>query len=263
MAIITLTTDFGTMDTYVGVMKGVILGIAPGVAIVDLCHEIPPRDILAGALALESAVDYFPKNTIHLAVVDPGVGGDRNAIAVQTERFAMVGPDNGIFTLALAKSSPVGAVRLTNAGYQLAIICATFHGRDIFAPAAAYLALGVDIMELGEPITELTKLSIPAPSIANGETELTVLRADRFGNLITNLTREEFETWRPINDRSLTVRMGEIDIGPIHRTYADVESGNPVAYFGSGGRLEIGVRNGSAAEEFTDTRSIRVIAAKG
>src|SRR2546428_9085642 len=134
MRILTLTTDFGLADSFVGVMKGVILGIAPDVRVVDLTHQIPAQNIVAGALALESAVDYFPEGTIHLAVVDPGVGSERAAVAIETDRFILVGPDNGVFSLALDKYRPIQAVQLTNLKFHLSPISTTFHGRDVFAP---------------------------------------------------------------------------------------------------------------------------------
>ncbi len=161
MPIITLTTDFGFRDTFAGVMKGVILSIAPAAQIVDLCHGIPPQDILAGALALEESAAFFPRGTIHVAVVDPGVGSDREAIAVETERAFYIGPDNGLFDLVVKKERLKRAVKLQNPRYRLPAVSATFHGRDIFAPAAAHLANGVALDEFGAPIAPLTELAIP------------------------------------------------------------------------------------------------------
>src|ERR1044071_10245 len=163
MAIITLTTDFGETDTYAGVMKGVILGIAPDASIVDLTHGITSQDIVGAALALESALDYFPDGTIHVAVVDPGVGSDRKAIAIQTENFFLVGPDNGLFSLALDRHPHLQAIHLTNSQFHLKSVSATFHGRDIFAPVAAQIARGAPLLDLGAPIEDLTKLVIPKP----------------------------------------------------------------------------------------------------
>src|SRR5262249_40537352 len=146
--IITLTTDFGLADPYVGVMKGVILGIAPEARIIDITNEIPAQNIVAGALALESAVDYFPESTIHVGVVDPGVGSDREPVTIETDRFTCIGPDNGLFGLATKRSTIRRIVRLTNPAHRLTQVSFTFHGRDIFAPAAAHLAAGISFEEL-------------------------------------------------------------------------------------------------------------------
>jgi S-adenosyl-L-methionine hydrolase (adenosine-forming) len=246
-AIITLTTDFGVQDTFVGAMKGVMVGIAPNAAIVDLCHHIPAQDILAGALALQ-ACDAFPDGAIHVAVVDPEVGTRRSAIAIRTRRRFFVGPDNGIFTAVLEKDPPIEMVRLTNADYFRRPICSTFHARDIFAPVAAHIASGVRLSELGEHLKSLRRISIPTPGIMCGDLVGEVLRVDRFGNLITNIRRSSIEAWAGGVDRT-TVRifLGPARILGIDRTYADVEPGTLVAYFGSDGFLEVACRNSDAA----------------
>ncbi len=252
MPIITLTTDFGTRDTYVGQMKGVILAVAPVARIVDITHEIPPQDIVAGALAIESALDAFPKGTVHVGVVDPGVGTARNAIAVKTPDALFVGPDNGLLTAALAHANQWEAVALTNASLHREPVSATFHGRDIFAPAAAHLAMGTALAKLGESVDTLQKLDLPEPE-PEPEPEgdglaLRVLSVDRFGNLITNLTRRQFDDWRAQSGApKATLSVAGETIGTVSTTFADVEPGRLVAYFGSGGRLEVAVRNGDAA----------------
>ena len=246
--IITITTDFGLEDAYVGIMKGVILSISPGATIVDLCHGISPQNVLAGALALEAAVECFPAGTIHLAVVDPGVGSHRRAVAVQGNRHLYVGPDNGVLTLALQKDPMVRAVSLTNSHYHRSIVSATFHGRDIFAPVAGYLAAGVDLAELGQPISALVPLPVPMVRRFPGMIEGEVIHVDRFGNLITNVRAEELSVLAQVNDFAcLQVEIGSAHIPCISRTYSDVPPGALVAYVGSTDRLEIGVRNGSAA----------------
>jgi S-adenosylmethionine hydrolase len=229
-------------------MKGVILGIAPQAEIVDLCHEIPPQGITAGALMLEAAVNYFPPGTIHVGVVDPGVGGRRAAIAIESERAIYVGPDNGLFSLALLQDPRVRAVRLTNPAYHCHPVSATFHGRDIFAPAAAHLANGVPLEELGEPMRELVSLDLPEPEPVPNGLQIAVLHVDRFGNLITDL-RADSPLGVRVKSYSL-IFVGDATINGVSRTYSDVPHGEPVAYFGSGGRLEIAVRNGSASEIF-------------
>jgi len=236
--IITLTTDFGPGSSFVGIMKGVILGIAPESRIVDLCHDIEPQDILASALALEAAVGYYPDATIHVAVVDPGVGSERDALAIQTKRGFYVGPDNGIFSLALGLDPIIRAVRINNPAYTLTPLSDTFHGRDIFAPAAAHISNGIDIGLLGEGVRGLVALPSLAPERLGDSLRIHVLTSDRFGNMITNL--------RKTGVAVVSVNGNRI---PISRTYSDVQKGETVAYFGSGGRLEIAIRNGSAMQQ--------------
>jgi S-adenosylmethionine hydrolase len=248
MRIITLTTDFGQSDPFVGIMKGVILGIAPQAAIVDLCHGIPPQNITAGALALEAALGYFPPGTIHVGVVDPGVGGSRAAVAIETGRAIYVGPDNGLFSLALLQDSMVRAVHLTNPAYHCHPVSATFHGRDIFAPVAAHLANGVPLKEFGEPVEELVSLDLSEPDLVPDALVAHVLHSDRFGNLITDLRADHPLSVRVHN--SPLIFVGGATIKGVSRTYSDVPDGLPVAYFGSGGRLEIGICNGSASEVY-------------
>ena len=247
MRIITLTTDFGLADAFVGTMKGVILSIAPESTLVDVTHGVPAQDIMMGALALESAVDYFPKGTIHVAVVDPGVGSKRRAIAVETDSAIFIGPDNGLFTLVLTRQTLKRMVSLENPQYFLPEVSATFHGRDIFAPAAAHLAAGVALEALGSPLSGINALEIPETRILADRISSQVLAVDHFGNLVTGITRATLSGW---DCESAKVKVAGGEAGGIRTTYADVEPGSPVAYFGSAGRLEIGMRNDSAAESF-------------
>lgn len=255
MALITLTTDFGSADPYVGVMKGVILGIAPGARLVDLTHDLPPRHILAAALTLEAAVPHMPDGTIHLAVVDPGVGSTRRAVAVKTDRALFVAPDNGLLSLVLRHDAPRGeihAVELTNSAYHRRPVSATFHGRDIFAPVAAHLAAGAALEELGPCLAPeaLVRLELPQPTRgSDGSLTCHVLHADRFGNLVTSLRREVFERLMPAaSSAAVRLRIADREIIGLSRTFADVPEEELVAYFGSSDRLEIAVRDGSAAE---------------
>jgi len=247
--IITLTTDFGLQDAYVGVMHGVILSIAPNARVVDLCHHVPPQDLVAGSLTLEAAIDVFPQGTIHVGVVDPGVGASRRAIALRTDHAVYVGPDNGLFTLPLQRDPPREAVELTNPDHHRPRVSATFHGRDIFSPVAAHLADGEPLANLGPPLAleSLRQLDLPRPSPASdGALVLAVLHADRFGNLITNLTRAAFDRWRgDTPPAAVTVHLGDTRIPGVATTFSDVAEGEPVAYLGSSDRLEIAVRNGS------------------
>lgn len=245
--IITLTTDFGHSDPFVGAMKGVILGIAPQATIVDLCHEVPPQDLRAGAFLLESAFPYFPAGTIHVVVVDPGVGSERAPIAVETEEHRFVGPDNGLIPAAIEGHATVRrSVRLSRVEYHRQPVSNTFHGRDIFAPVAAHLANGVPLEELGEPLECLRALEQPKPARAGEEMVLHVVHVDRFGNLVTDLRAGDLRELAGIGPVRFLAGSAEID--GISRTYADVGKGDPVAYFGSSGRLEIAVREGNAAE---------------
>ena len=255
--VITLTTDFGTADSYVGAMKGVLLSIAPWVQIVDICHHVPPQDILAGAMILEETCAYYPTGTIHVAVVDPGVGSSRPAVAIKTNRYTFVGPDNGLFDLALRRERIVSRVKLNNSRFQLDHVSATFHGRDIFAPAAAYIAGGHPLASLGESVEKLNRLDLSEPVESKDSLEVHVLRADRFGNMITDLRVEQWRLWNPEN-LLVNVEIGGNSIGGIQRTYSDVPTGDPVAYFGSSGRLEVGVNGGSAAAVFDIARGAAI-----
>jgi S-adenosylmethionine hydrolase len=242
--VITLTTDFGQADGYVGAMKGVILSICPEAALADISHEIRPQAVEQAAYVLSTAVAYYPPGTVHLVVVDPGVGSQRRPIAVRTERAAYVGPDNGVLGLALAQDPARQAVRLTEPSYRLSSVSATFHGRDIFAPAAAHLACGAPPDEMGEtlPVSELVELPISAPEPQpGGGWRCAILLVDRFGNLITNFQVQPHQ-------RGLQVGAGGQWIGQISRTFTDVDRGELLAYVGSSGYLEIAAREASAAE---------------
>jgi S-adenosylmethionine hydrolase len=242
--VITLTTDFGQEDGFVGAMKGVILRICPQAELVDISHQIRPQAVQQAAYVLSTVLVYFPPDTVHLVVVDPGVGGERRPVAVQTQRASYVGPDNGVLGLALSQDPARRAVCLTEPRYHLSPVSATFHGRDIFAPAAAHLACGVALEELGPsiPVSDLAVLPILMPQTQpGGGWRCTILHVDRFGNLITN--------FRPHpHPHSLQVKVGEQWIEKIRRTFTDVAPGELVAYAGSNGYLEIAVREGSAAE---------------
>src|SRR5438876_2439062 len=222
--IITLTTDFGHADAYVGAMKGVILSIAPEATIVDLCHEVPPHNLPAGAFVFESAFALYPPRTVHTVVVDPGVGSDRPAIAVETERYVFVAPDNGVLTEALSDARVDRIIRLTNPLFHRHPVSATFHGRDIFAPAAAHLAAGAPIEELGEIVETLVRLDLPHPVPVGGDLELHVAYIDRFGNIVTDMKVEDYVRWRGERGGApVVLRVGTWRISGISRTYSDVE----------------------------------------
>jgi S-adenosylmethionine hydrolase len=243
--IVTMTTDFGQIDGYVAAMKGVVLSICPKVVLVDISHQIRPQAVQQAAYVLSTAVPYFPPGTVHLVVVDPGVGSERRPVVVQTERALYVAPDNGVLGLVFHQDPARLAVHLTEPRYRLAQVSATFHGRDIFAPAAAHLACGTAPDEMGEPIPLAELASLPRiepKQQASGEWIGEVLHIDRFGNLITS-----FQIRNPRAPITLTV--GGQRIGRLSRTFAGVSPGELVGYVGSSGYLEIAVREGNAARQ--------------
>ena len=260
-AIITLTTDFGGTDIYVGAMKGVILGINPDVSIVDVTHEVPPQDVRAGAYVLDAAWDAFPPGTVHLAVVDPGVGTDRLPIAACGPGATFVGPDNGTLSYVLARAGnarpdatpfvaasvplPDGwtAYHLTERAYWREPVRSTFHGRDIFAPVAAHLSAGLAPSALGPRLTHVTAFAVPVAVESDGRVEGSVQHIDRYGNLITNIG----ETLLPAAGGGLTVEVGGREVAGLSTSFQG--EGPLVAVIGSGGWLEIAVPNGSAARE--------------
>ena len=253
--IVTLTTDFGTRDPYVAAMKGVILGIAREARLVDLSHEVAAHDITEGALALEAAVPFFPAGSVHVAVVDPGVGTERRGLAVVTERARFVGPDNGLFTPFL-EAAGWQAFELTAPEYRLGTVSRTFHGRDVFAPAAAHLALGVAPERLGPAIDNPVRLSWPTVRETHGAVAGTVLHVDRFGNLVTSIRAEAFESFGAI-----VVRISGRSLRFVG-TYGDLEPAQVGAMVGSSGRLEVAVREGSAATLLRARRGTRVVVSR-
>ena len=249
--VITLTTDFGQADGYVGTMKGIILGICPQATLVDISHKIRPQAVQQAAYVLSTAVPYFPPRTTHLVVVDPGVGSERRPIVVQTDQAAYVAPDNGVLTLALAQDPAHMAVQITAPRYRLSPVSATFHGRDVFAPAAAHLASGAEPREIGDviPVTELVTLpSLQPQSEPDGYWQAQVLHVDRFGNLVTTMQVSTIKGQGTSKYPRALIEVGGKQIAGLKRTFADVEQGDLVAYVGSSGYLEIAVREGNAAE---------------
>lgn len=240
---IAFLTDFGTRDHYVGAMKGAALAICPGATLVDITHEIDPQDVLGGALELSAAVPYFPPGTIFVAVVDPGVGSRRRALAVQAGAFRFVAPDNGLLTLALGGAS-AQIVSLENPRYARGEVSRTFEARDRFAPAAAWLATGVPLAELGPVVGDPVLIEVPAPLRNGAALSGIVLRADRFGNLITNIDRSTLERFAA--GAALHAAIGPRVGVPLVATYAE-STGDVCALVGSSGWLEIAVRGGSAA----------------
>ncbi len=248
--VIALLTDFGTRDHYAGTMKGVMLGICPEATLVDISHEVPPHDVLAAALELAAACPHFPSGTVFLAVVDPGVGSSRRGIALEAGDYRFVAPDNGVLTAVLDEHPPKRVVELTERKYARATISRTFEGRDRFAPAAAWLAKGIDLAALGRSAGSIRRLDIPRTALGDGRIDGQVLRVDRFGNLITNIDRRTFET---LAGGTLEIRIGPHPVARVVTTYADASPGEVCALFGSTDHLEVAA-NGSSAAEALDLR---------
>ena len=251
MPVVALLTDFGSQDHYVGAMKGAILTVCPEASLVDLTHEIEAHDVTAGALALASAFRDFPPATVFVAVVDPGVGSPRRALALEAGGYRFVGPDNGILSLVMAEAEGAQAVhRIANASLLRPAVSATFHARDVFGPVAAHLARGLPIAEVGPRIDDPVRVAQPAlREVGPGEWEATVVHVDRFGNLITNLFGRDLDRILAAVERDFrdVVVVVEGEILPLARTYADVPEGEGCALLGSSGRLEVAVHRGSAA----------------
>jgi S-adenosyl-L-methionine hydrolase (adenosine-forming) len=238
--IISLTTDFGQRDSFVGAMKGVVLGLAPEAQIVDIAHEIRPGDIRAAAFALMTAAPFFPAGTIHLVVVDPGVGSARKAIAIRCAQATFLGPDNGVLSWAVKDEASLEVRSLENPQIRLPRLSATFHGRDLFAPAAAWLAKGGLFAEIGPELTHLNRLDWPRTSLVAGGWQTEIIHVDVYGNAITALKDEQAA------DKQYVILPGErrVAIAPF---YSAVSKGSPLAVVGSSGLLEIAINGGDAA----------------
>lgn len=241
--IITLCTDFGIVDGYVGAMKGVILGLAPQAQIVDITHQVAPQDIRAAAFALYTTYSYFPQGTIHLVVVDPGVGSERRILAARTPHHMFVAPDNGVLGYVLSQDEPIEVVALSNPSYWRDAVSHTFHGRDIMAPVAAHMARGVSIQQLGRPIGDWVRMDLPQPQRrADGAMVGEVLSIDHFGNVITTIPAAWLAgrtAWRVV--------LGSLHIMGLSSSYAAADPGAALALIGSHGYLEVAIREGSAA----------------
>ena len=246
MNIITLTTDFGTGSHYVAAMKGVILSIHPAATIVDIAHDVPPQDIRRAALLLDDVADWFPPNTIHVAVVDPGVGTDRAIVYAQIGQQQFIAPDNGLLSRLAARMPPQKLIRLSEPAYWLEHVSTTFHGRDIMAPVAARLALGLDPDRLGPPLAQLTTLDWPVARPSRTRIDGAVIEIDSFGNLITNITADML-AGRP-TDRRACIVCNIFETWGIYHVYAEQASGTLVALIGSSGRLELAIVRDNAAE---------------
>ncbi|UCD84352.1 MAG: SAM-dependent chlorinase/fluorinase [Deltaproteobacteria bacterium] len=244
--IITLITDFGLADGYVGALKGVILRINPKVRIIDITHEIEAHNVFEAAFVLAAACRFFPRGSVHLVIVDPGVGSKRKPILMETEDYYFVGPDNGSFSLIPEFSVIKRVTEISEPKYLLPRISDTFHGRDIFAPVAAYLTRGVDPREFGSPIKKYRRLRIPRPRKKGREIKGEIIHIDRFGNLISNITEEG--TRDLFGGKGCQITIGGRRLSRISRYYSEVKKGGVLAIFGSSGFLEISVNQGNASQ---------------
>ena len=259
--VIALLTDFGLRDHYAGTMKGVVLGICPEATLVDISHEMPPHDVVAGALELAASYRYFPAGTVFLVVIDPGVGAARRAVAVEAGNYTFVAPDNGVLAIVLDEDPPRRIVEITEGRYARPNVSRTFEGRDRFAPAAAWLASGVDLAALGRSAGALHTLEVPRPSMSADGIDGEVVRVDRFGNLVTNIDRKTFERLAPGD--SVAVRIGSRQVTRVVSTYNDIVPGDLCALFGSSDHLEIAARGASAATELAASRGTAVHVGRG
>jgi S-adenosylmethionine hydrolase len=244
--IITLTTDYGTSDHLVGVIKGVILTINPEVSIVDITHNVIAHDVLDGALTISQAYRYFPPKTIHMVVVDPSVGTQRRPILVAGDQHYFVAPDNGVLSAIYDQSESLFAWHITSEHYFRQPVSNTFHGRDIFAPVAGWLSKNWQTASFGELIEDFVRFSIPKPKVNGNSIKCVVLKLDNFGNLITNLKGEETPAL-VAPDAKFTIRAGNAEIKKLLPTFASGSAGEPFAIIGSGGYLELCVNKGNAA----------------
>ncbi len=247
--LITLTTDFGLNDHFVGTMKAVILSITPDAEIVDICHAIQAFDILDGALALAQAYSYFPSRTVHLVVVDPGVGSARRPILASSEKYNFVAPDNGVLSLMYAREERLSVRHITADHYFAQEPSNTFHGRDIFAPVAAYLAKGVDLEKFGPEITDFVRFNAPKPKATEPNTlRGVVLKVDRFGNLITNITPHDAPVLFKTEPPAFKIIVGKKEVNSIRTNYAEGAPGEVFGILGSMGYLEIAANRAAAAQ---------------
>lgn len=245
---ITLTTDFGLVEPYVGAMKGVIYTINPQARIEEITNSVQSFDVLDGALAISQAYNYFPQNTVHLVVVDPGVGGTRRPIIASVGQYTFVAPDNGVLSLVFEREERITVRHITSEYYFHQPVSNTFHGRDIFAPVAAYLSKGVDSSKFGEEITDYVRFVAPKPkATATNTWKCLVLKTDKFGNLMTNITQRDIPNFFSANTE-FKINVGKAEITKFRTNYAEAPPGELFAILGSAGFLEISTNKGAASQ---------------
>jgi S-adenosylmethionine hydrolase len=259
--IVTLTTDYGTNDHLVAVLKGVILRINPEVTIIDITHEVAPFDLLDGALAIASAYPYFPPRTIHVVVVDPGVGTERRPLLVSGQNQYFIAPDNGVLSGVFEKEQNVTVRHLTSEHYFLQPVSKTFHGRDIFAPAAGWLSKHWQPASMGEDIKDFKRFAMPKPKEDDGLLKGVVLKVDGFGNLITNIRAEDLSP-DSLEKGEVKLQAGNHAVTRLVPTFASGNAGEPIAYVGSNGYVEIAVNRGNAAKTLGIGRGTPVLLTK-
>ena len=246
---VTLTTDFGTNDHFVGALKGVILEIVPEAQIVDISHAVQPFDVLDGALTISQAYSYFPSSTVHLVVVDPGVGTARRPIIAVSDKYYFVAPDNGVLSLVYAQEERMHVRHISSDHYFLQPVSNTFHARDIFAPVAAYLAKQVDSHKFGDEIQDFTRFAAPKPKVVDGNRmRAVILKVDRFGNLITNITPKDAPMLFGADPAPFKLVVGNREITEIRTIYTEGAAGEVFGIMGSMGFLEIAANRGNAAQ---------------
>ena len=253
--IITLLTDFGTADSYVAQMKGVILQRQPDVQIIDVSHEIPPQDVLRAAYMLIDTYPQFPPGTVHVVVVDPGVGSDRQILCLNADSHFFLAPDNGVLEFVLRSTRSNALVEVSGKWYFREDVSSTFHGRDIFAPVAAHLAGGIKPGRLGRAVADIVRLEAPEVKIGNNTITGAVIYADRFGNLVTNIEKSHLASvFQGAKSSQLLVRVAGREIRGLAYTYAEKEAGELLSLLGSSSRLEISISGASAAAELAVSR---------
>jgi S-adenosyl-L-methionine hydrolase (adenosine-forming) len=257
--LITLITDFGTVDHLVGTVKGVILNINPDVEIVDICHEIASFDIFDAALTLAESYRFFPSDTIHLVVVDPGVGSTRRPILARSLNYRFVAPDNGVLSLVYEREEALEVRHITASHYFLTPTSNTFHGRDIFAPVAAWLSKSVEADKFGEPISDFVRFASPKPKrLSENLVKGVVLKVDKFGNLVTNLRPEDIPDLASGNPSNLKFIINQHEITHLYASYSMGKGTEPFAIVGSSGFIEISLNRGSAAKALNANRGAEV-----
>ncbi|MGB2663203.1 MAG: SAM-dependent chlorinase/fluorinase [Candidatus Acidiferrum sp.] len=259
--LITLTTDYGTNDHLVGVLKGVILKINPDATIIDITHAVAPYDLLDGALQIASAYSYFPPRTIHVVIVDPGVGTERRPILVSGQNQYFVAPDNGVLSGVFEKEQNVTVRHLTTEHYFLQPVSRTFHGRDIFAPVAAWLSKHWQPGSMGDLIEDFKRFALPKPKESDGMLKGVILKVDGFGNLITNLRAEDLAP-ESLEKGVIQLQVGSHPVTRMVRVFASGNANEPVAYIGSGGYVEIAVNKGNASKTLGIGRGTPVLLTK-
>jgi S-adenosylmethionine hydrolase len=256
--IITLTTDYGTNDHLAGTLKGVVLKIVPDATVVDITHQVNQFDLLDGALAIGSCYSYFPARTIHVVVVDPGVGTERRPLLVSAGGQYFVAPDNGVLSVIYAREHDVVVRHANVAHYFLQPLSKTFHGRDVFAPVAAWLAKGAQIASMGDEITDYKKFALPRPKASNGFVKGVIMRVDAFGNLMTNFRAEDLPA-EALSGGKVNFQVGNHAVSRMVETFALGAKSEPVAFVGSSGYVEIAVNKGNAAQALAIGRGAAVV----